>query len=108
MKSKSIKWRLGAMGSSYKKRLDFATNIWGLPPRNVSFGGLGRQAGRGCVSSTHDYRGISLIRKSTPLGLYSRNMPRALWGGGRIQVCRLSGPLAPGGCERMEGGGCGV
>ena len=26
-----------------------------------------------------DYRGTSLMRKRTPLGPYSRTMPRALW-----------------------------
>ena len=30
-------------------------------------------------SHVNVYRGPSLIRNSTPLGPYSRNMPRALW-----------------------------
>jgi len=31
------------------------------------------------VPLPREYRGISLIRNSTPLGPYSRNLHRALW-----------------------------
>ena len=50
--------------------------------------------------NTFPYRGTSLIRKNTPLGPYSKTMPRAVWspGGGAVSHERgtPSGPLIKG------------
>ena len=43
------------------------------------------------VATEHNYKGISLIKDSLPLGPYSRIMPRVLWwssGGGALSYER--------------------
>ena len=58
-------------------------------------GGGGLEGSEGALSPfTHkpNYKGTSLIRKRTPLGPYSRTLPRFLWGslrGGRFLMSEV-------------------